>query len=71
VTWNVNVVGSQHLLPPRTSSSPRVRRWRTRGDLVQHQLRGDLPQALVHAALVEAAHLLSTDTEESSHAKEL
>ena len=31
-------------------------------DVVQRQLRGNLPQAFVHAALIETAHTLTTDT---------
>jgi alpha,alpha-trehalase len=31
-------------------------------DIVQRQLRGNLPQAFVHALLIEAAHILVTDT---------
>jgi alpha,alpha-trehalase len=31
-------------------------------DVVQRQLRGNLPQAFVHALLIETAHTLVTDT---------
>ena len=31
-------------------------------DVVQRQLRGNLPQAFVHALLIETAHTLTTDT---------
>ncbi|MFZ2016287.1 MAG: glycoside hydrolase family 15 protein [Nocardioides sp.] len=31
-------------------------------DVVQRQLRGNVPQAFVHAALIETAHTLTTDT---------
>jgi alpha,alpha-trehalase len=31
-------------------------------DIVQRQLRGNLPQAFVHALLIETAHILVTDT---------
>jgi hypothetical protein len=31
-------------------------------DVVQRQLRGNLPQAFVHALLIESAHVLTTDT---------
>ncbi|MGA8248573.1 MAG: glycoside hydrolase family 15 protein [Nocardioides sp.] len=32
-------------------------------DVVQRQLRGNLPQAFVHALLIETAHTLTTDTD--------
>jgi hypothetical protein len=31
-------------------------------DVVQHQLRGNLPQAFVHALLIESSHVLAADT---------
>ena len=30
-------------------------------DVVQRQLRGNLPQAFVHALLIESSHILATD----------
>ena len=36
-------------------------------DVVQRQLRGNLPQAFVHALLIETAHTLATDTPRSNH----
>jgi len=36
-------------------------------DVVQRQLRGNLPQAFVHALLIETAHTLSTDISGSAH----
>jgi alpha,alpha-trehalase len=36
-------------------------------DVVQRQLRGNLPQAFVHALLIESAHALSTDPPGSTH----
>jgi hypothetical protein len=36
-------------------------------DVVQRQLRGNLPQAFVHALLIETAHTLSTDNTRSAH----
>jgi hypothetical protein len=36
-------------------------------DVVQRQLRGNLPQAFVHALLIETAHTLTTDTPGRSH----
>jgi alpha,alpha-trehalase len=36
-------------------------------DVVQRQLRGNLPQAFVHALLIEAAHTLTSDTPGRSH----
>ena len=37
-------------------------------DVVQRQLRGNLPQAFVHALLIETAHTpLTTDTPGSAH----
>jgi len=36
-------------------------------DVVQRQLRGNLPQAFVHALLIETAHTLTTDLSGSSH----
>ncbi|HEY2879094.1 glycoside hydrolase family 15 protein [Nocardioides sp.] len=36
-------------------------------DVVQRQLRGNLPQAFVHALLIESAHTLTTDTAGSTH----
>ena len=36
-------------------------------DVVQRQLRGNLPQAFVHALLIESAHTLTTDTTGSTH----
>jgi hypothetical protein len=38
-------------------------------DVVQRQLRGNLPQAFVHALLIETAHTLSTDISGSAHAQ--
>jgi alpha,alpha-trehalase len=38
-------------------------------DVVQRQLRGNLPQAFVHALLIEAAYTLTTDFAGSSHAQ--
>ncbi len=35
-------------------------------DVVERQLRGNLPQAFVHALLIETAHTLSTDNREDS-----
>jgi alpha,alpha-trehalase len=35
-------------------------------DVVQRQLRGNLPQAFVHALLIETAHTLTTDTPRSA-----
>jgi alpha,alpha-trehalase len=36
-------------------------------DVVQRQLRGNLPQAFVHALLIETAHTLTTDTPRRAH----
>ncbi|MBO0845918.1 MAG: hypothetical protein J2P22_10920, partial [Nocardioides sp.] len=36
-------------------------------DVVQRQLRGNLPQAFVHALLIETAHTLTSDTLGRSH----
>jgi GH15 family glucan-1,4-alpha-glucosidase len=36
-------------------------------DVIQHQLRGNLPQAFVHALLIETAHTLTEDTTGRSH----
>ncbi len=36
-------------------------------DVVQRQLRGNLPQAFVHALLIETAHTLTTDTAGRAH----
>jgi hypothetical protein len=38
-------------------------------DVVQRQLRGNLPQAFVHALLIETAHTLATDPPRRAHAQ--